>query len=68
MWDGMSLIGRVTGHPNPQVGVLPQTLTSAVVGKKANQIIVTRTGTEYHVTSEDIQNNQEFFDGLRWVN
>jgi hypothetical protein len=47
MYDGLSLYGQVTGHPNPNVGVGDNyTLTSFIVSETDTEV-TTASGTVY---------------------
>jgi hypothetical protein len=59
------LLGTITGHPDPCVGIGPLSLTSYIIGKR-NGKVVTETGTEYELgtpySSDD--SVEELLNGL----
>ena len=53
--SGHALMGKITGHPNPAVGVLDRSLTSDILGRRwkgsvdGHWVVVTKSGTEYEL-------------------
>lgn len=56
---GLALMGRITGHSNPDVGKGPVSITSIIVGKR-NGKVVTESGTEYALGLIDPVYEDEF--------
>ena len=66
---GGAILGKITGHPNPNVGIGPVSRTSDILGKRMGKV-VTYSGTEYTLGVQhtlQVQSAEEVLDELEEV-
>lgn len=52
-WGAPCLLGKITGHPDPRVGIKPVSVTSGIVEYDFLNTVVTESGTQYRLGVPD---------------